>query len=58
MTDTRIPSETIAQARTCVDSGQHYFLVVLPFGTDIPGAQHDDGVTAISAGDLIDWWES
>lgn len=28
-------------------------LVVLPNGTEVPGVQHDDGVTAIAAVDLL-----
>lgn len=27
-------------------------LVTLPFGADVPGAQHDDGVTAVALIDL------
>lgn len=50
-----IPPEVIETARAHVADGLPYLLVVLPFGTSIPGVQHDDQVTAISAGDLVEY---
>lgn len=40
-----------AATRVALDTGDE--LVVLPFGTELPGVQHDDGVTAIAAIDLV-----
>jgi hypothetical protein len=39
-------------ARLCA-RGQENRLVVVPYGTDIPGALFDDNVTAIAAIDMI-----
>lgn len=53
-----IPPEAIDTARAHVADGNPCFLVVLPPGTDIPGVQHDDGVTAVSAGDLVGYLDT
>lgn len=45
--------EAARQAAAEVALGGGDELVVLPFGTEMPGAQHDDGVTAIAAIDLL-----
>jgi hypothetical protein len=41
------------RAARLVWDGKGDELVILPFGTECPGAQHDDGVTALAAIDLL-----
>lgn len=50
--------DAVTRAKDLVRSGDGDVLVVLPTGTDIPGAQHDDNVTAIAAVDLVDFVEA
>jgi hypothetical protein len=45
--------EQCARAARLVAEASGDELVVLPFGTEVPGVQHDDGVTAIAAIDLV-----
>ena len=51
----RIPTLARLLAQAYVDGGMPNLLVTLPFGTQIPGVQHDDNLTAIAAHDLIDY---
>lgn len=48
---TRVESYAHAARLVATDNGDQ--LVVLPYGTDVPGVQHDDGVTACAAIDLV-----
>lgn len=48
-----VETDTLECAAVMMAGGRGDELVVLPFGTEVPGVQHDDGMTAIAAIDLI-----
>ena len=48
-----IPTRLATRAARYADDYDGGLLITIPPGTDIPGAQHDDDITAVAAVDLL-----